>query len=29
MEGFPDPDQLPDETVEVEEPRVGAGKIYY
>ena len=29
MEGFPDPDQLPDETVEVEEPKVGAGKIYY
>ena len=29
LEGFPDPDQLPDESVEVEEPRVGAGKIYY
>ncbi len=28
-EGFPDPDQLPDDIVEVEEPRVGAGKIYY
>ena len=29
LEGFPDPDQLPDDTVEVEEPKVGAGKIYY
>ena len=29
LEGFPDPDQLPDEIIEVEEPRVGAGKIYY
>ena len=29
LEGFPDPDQLPDDIVEVEEPRVGAGKIYY
>ena len=29
MEGFPDPDQLPDDIVEVEEPKVGAGKIYY
>ena len=28
MEGFPDPDQLP-EIVEVEEPKVGADKIYY
>ena len=28
-EGFPDPDQLPDDIVEVEEPRVGAGKIFY
>ena len=29
LEGFPDPDQLPDDIVEVEEPKVGAGKIYY
>ena len=29
LEGFPDPDQLPDDDVTVEEPRVGAGKIYY
>ena len=29
LEGFPDPDQLPDDLVEVEEPRVGAGQIYY
>jgi hypothetical protein len=28
LEGFPDPDQLPD-IVEVEPPNVGAGKIYY
>ena len=29
LEGFPDPDQLPDDDVTVEEPRVGAGKIFY
>ena len=29
LEGFPDPDQLPDDIVDVEEPKVGAGKIYY
>jgi hypothetical protein len=28
LEGFPDPEQLPD-IVEVEPPNVGAGKIYY
>ncbi len=28
LEGFPDPDQIPD-IVEVEPPNVGAGKIYY
>ena len=29
LEGFPDPDLLPDDIVDVEEPKVGAGKIYY
>ena len=29
LEGFPDPDLLPDDVVDVEEPKVGAGKIYY
>ena len=29
LEGFPDPDLLPDDDVEVTEPKVGAGKIYY
>jgi len=29
LEGFPDPDLLPDDIVNVEEPKVGAGKIYY
>lgn len=29
LEGFPDPDLLPGEIVPVEEPKVGAGKIYY
>ena len=29
LEGFPDPEQLPDNIVEVKEPKVGAGKIYY
>ena len=29
LEGFPDPDLLPDEIVDVTEPVVGAGKIYY
>ena len=29
LEGFPDPDLLPDDIVEVVEPKVGAGKIYY
>jgi hypothetical protein len=29
MEGVPDPDLLPDDIVNVEEPKVGADKIYY
>ena len=29
LEGFPDPDQLPDEIIEVEELELAAGKIYY
>jgi len=29
LEGFPDPDLLPDDIVNVVEPNVGAGKIYY
>ncbi len=29
LEGFPDPDLLPDDIVDVVEPNVGAGKIYY
>jgi hypothetical protein len=29
LEGFPDPDLLPDDIVTVTEPKVGAGKIYY
>lgn len=29
LEGFPDPDLLPDDVVTVTEPSVGAGKIYY
>ena len=29
LEGFPDPDLLPDDIVNVEEPKVGADKIYY
>ena len=29
LEGFPDPDLLPDDIVTVTEPSVGAGKIYY
>lgn len=29
MEGVPDPDLLPDDIVNIEEPKVGADKIYY
>ena len=29
LEGFPDPDLLPDQIVEVEEPKVGPWRIYY